>query len=249
MAASTQSEQEVQAYLDTHKIQTIVEDAINACVKANAEDPCLHMAGTLAQKAQPETITKCFARQIFDSRGNPTVEVDVHTTKTAATGLPPYRAAVPSGASTGIYEALELRDKKKDEYMGKGVSLAVSNVRPMELPGDSARQNPPRRARAARSACSPTGAVGTRIGTARVGRVPSSERRIALARLARRSARTRRSASSQEESRPRLEACTERRRRGAVARPTGAGRPCSRSGEHHHRSGSGGDEPGGPEGD
>ena len=92
------SEQEVQAYLDQHKIQTTVEDAINACVKANAADPCLFMSQHLAAKAAPESITKVHARQIFDSRGNPTVEVDVTTTKSK------YTAAVPSGASTGIYE-------------------------------------------------------------------------------------------------------------------------------------------------
>jgi len=119
---AAQSEQEVQAYLDQHKIQTIVEDAINACVKAVADDPCLHMSQTLAAKAAPEKITGCKARQIFDSRGNPTVEVDVTTTKGS------YRAAVPSGASTGIYEALELRDKAKEDYMGKGVSKAVANI-------------------------------------------------------------------------------------------------------------------------
>lgn len=62
------------------------------------------------------------ARQIFDSRGNPTVEVDVVTEK----GL--FRAAVPSGASTGIYEAVELRDGVKTEYLGKGVLKAVENV-------------------------------------------------------------------------------------------------------------------------
>lgn len=62
------------------------------------------------------------ARQIFDSRGNPTVEVDVTTEK----GL--FRAAVPSGASTGIYEALEMRDKDPKAYMGKGVGNAVNNV-------------------------------------------------------------------------------------------------------------------------
>jgi len=62
------------------------------------------------------------ARQIFDSRGNPTVEVDLTTDK----GL--FRAAVPSGASTGIHEALELRDGDKSKYMGKGVSKAVDNV-------------------------------------------------------------------------------------------------------------------------
>jgi len=117
-----QSEQEVQAYLDQHKIQSIVEEAINACVKAGAEDPCLHMSKLLKSKAMPETITGAKARQIFDSRGNPTVEVDLFTTKGS------YRAAVPSGASTGVYEALELRDGNKADYMGKGVSKAVSNI-------------------------------------------------------------------------------------------------------------------------
>ncbi|KAK9759129.1 Enolase, N-terminal domain [Popillia japonica] len=61
------------------------------------------------------------ARQIFDSRGNPTVEVDIQTDY----GL--FRAAVPSGASTGIHEALELRDKTND-YDGKSVFKAVDNV-------------------------------------------------------------------------------------------------------------------------
>ncbi|CAG8452387.1 849_t:CDS:2 [Ambispora leptoticha] len=62
------------------------------------------------------------ARRIFDSRGNPTVEVDLTTNH----GL--FRAAVPSGASTGVHEALELRDNNKAEYVGKDVSKAVSNV-------------------------------------------------------------------------------------------------------------------------
>ncbi|KAL7749104.1 phosphopyruvate hydratase [Sorochytrium milnesiophthora] len=62
------------------------------------------------------------ARQIFDSRGNPTVEVDLTTER----GL--FRAAVPSGASTGIHEALELRDGDKSKYLGKAVSQAVRNV-------------------------------------------------------------------------------------------------------------------------
>src|SRR6478735_2901333 len=63
------------------------------------------------------------ARQIFDSRGNPTVEVDV-ITENGFMG----RAAVPSGASTGKHEAVELRDGDKSKYMGKGVSQAVKNV-------------------------------------------------------------------------------------------------------------------------
>ncbi|CAL8148185.1 unnamed protein product [Orchesella dallaii] len=68
------------------------------------------------------------ARQIFDSRGNPTVEVDLTTDK----GL--YRSAVPSGASTGIYEALELRDNDKANYHGKGVSKAVNNINTLIAP-------------------------------------------------------------------------------------------------------------------
>jgi len=68
-------------------------------------------------------ITDIKARQIFDSRGNPTVEVDV-VTETGILG----RAAVPSGASTGAHEAVELRDDDKSMYMGKGVLQAVKNV-------------------------------------------------------------------------------------------------------------------------
>ncbi|MFT5018109.1 MAG: enolase, partial [Limisphaerales bacterium] len=63
------------------------------------------------------------ARQILDSRGNPTVEVEVLTSDGAI-----GRAAVPSGASTGKYEAVELRDGDKDVYLGKGVLKAVANV-------------------------------------------------------------------------------------------------------------------------
>lgn len=68
-------------------------------------------------------ITKIHAREILDSRGNPTLEAEV-TLESGAFG----RAAVPSGASTGVREALELRDGDKSRYMGKGVSKAVNNV-------------------------------------------------------------------------------------------------------------------------
>jgi enolase len=73
------------------------------------------------------SITKLVARQIFDSRGNPTVEVDLHTAK----GM--FRSAVPSGASTGIHEALEMRDKEAT-YHGKGVLKAVDNVNKIIAP-------------------------------------------------------------------------------------------------------------------
>jgi enolase len=68
-------------------------------------------------------IAKIVGRQILDSRGNPTVEVDVITTSGAF-----GRAAVPSGASTGVHEAVELRDGDKGTYLGKGVLKAVANV-------------------------------------------------------------------------------------------------------------------------
>src|SRR5881394_1758752 len=68
-------------------------------------------------------IAAVHARQILDSRGNPTVEVDVQL-ECGAFG----RAAVPSGASTGEHEAWELRDGDKTRYLGKGVSKAVANV-------------------------------------------------------------------------------------------------------------------------
>jgi len=68
------------------------------------------------------------AREILDSRGNPTIEVDLATDK----GL--FRAAVPSGASTGVYEALELRDKDAGRYLGKGVLTAVKNVNELIAP-------------------------------------------------------------------------------------------------------------------
>ena len=69
------------------------------------------------------TITAIHAREILDSRGNPTLEADVHLAGGAV-----GRAAVPSGASTGEHEAVELRDNVKGRYLGKGVTKAVGNV-------------------------------------------------------------------------------------------------------------------------
>ena len=74
-------------------------------------------------------ISEVFAREILDSRGNPTVEVEVYLE-----GGVVGRAAVPSGASTGAYEAVELRDGDLDRYMGKGVLKAVENVNEIIAP-------------------------------------------------------------------------------------------------------------------
>ena len=75
------------------------------------------------------TITDVYAREIMDSRGNPTVEVDV-VLEDGTLG----RASVPSGASTGAYEAVELRDGDKHRYLGKGVLTAVENVNEVIAP-------------------------------------------------------------------------------------------------------------------
>src|SRR5690242_191984 len=69
------------------------------------------------------TIEAIVAREILDSRGNPTVEVEIGLDDGTIA-----RAAVPSGASTGAFEALELRDGDKGRYLGKGVEKAVENV-------------------------------------------------------------------------------------------------------------------------
>ena len=75
------------------------------------------------------TIISVFAREILDSRGNPTVEVDVWLDDGSF-----GRAAVPSGASTGAFEAVELRDGDPNRYLGKGVRTAVENVNEIIAP-------------------------------------------------------------------------------------------------------------------
>jgi enolase len=86
-------------------------------------------AGSLFNRSNMTEIVSISAREILDSRGNPTVEADV-TLSGGAFG----RAAVPSGASTGEHEAVELRDGDKSHYMGKGVMNAVENVESILAP-------------------------------------------------------------------------------------------------------------------
>lgn len=120
-AFSNEANMSVQEYVDKNQLQKKIEDVINHCVKNKPEEPMHFMAQQLLNQA-PNEIIKVVGRQIIDSRGNPTVECDVHTYR----GM--YRAAVPSGASTGVHEAVELRDGDKSKYMGKGVSKAVEAV-------------------------------------------------------------------------------------------------------------------------
>ena len=83
----------------------------------------LKAAGVELDEAKLLKVAVITAREILDSRGNPTVEVDLTTE-----GGIMVRAAVPSGASTGIHEACELRDGDKSRYLGKGVTKAVASV-------------------------------------------------------------------------------------------------------------------------
>ncbi|XP_072974814.1 cytosolic enolase 3 [Typha angustifolia] len=111
----------LQEYLDKHMLSRKIEDAVNAAVRAKTSEPVLFISNHM-KKAVPATITKIKARQILDSRGIPTVEVDLYTNK----GM--HRASVPSGASAGMYEAVELRDGDKGKYLGKGVSKAINVI-------------------------------------------------------------------------------------------------------------------------
>ncbi|KAL6506355.1 Beta-enolase [Orobanche gracilis] len=111
----------VQEYLDKHMLSRKIEDAVNAAVRAKTSDPVLFISSHL-KKSVPAIITNVKARQILDSRGIPTVEVDLHTNK----GV--FRASAPSGSSSGMYEAVELRDGDKGTYLGNGVSRAVKNI-------------------------------------------------------------------------------------------------------------------------
>src|SRR5260370_19188646 len=86
-------------------------------------------------------ITRIAGREILDSRGNPTVEADVHLADGSL-----GRAAVPSGASTGEHEAVELRVGDKSRYLGKGASIAAKNIgehiAPTLIGMDAERQSP-----------------------------------------------------------------------------------------------------------
>ncbi|KAG2445663.1 hypothetical protein HXX76_000272 [Chlamydomonas incerta] len=117
----------VQEYIEKHGLEKKVEEVLNLCVKEKPEEPLSFMAKALGQLTPPE-IVKVVGRQIIDSRGNPTVEADVYTRK----GM--FRAAVPSGASTGVHEAVELRDGDKSKYLGKGVTKAVENINTIIAP-------------------------------------------------------------------------------------------------------------------
>jgi Enolase, N-terminal domain/Enolase, C-terminal TIM barrel domain len=101
-------------------LTTDITSAFSTHIMGAAKSKALRMAPADTTSI---TIQSVKAREILDSRGNPTVEVDVTTSDQGM-----YRASVPSGASTGAYEAVELRDNDPKRYLGKGVLQAVKNV-------------------------------------------------------------------------------------------------------------------------
>ena len=111
------------------------EAIIKACIEeaAKCEDQIGALSRLLKAKAPAATIEKVVGREVLDSRGNPTVEVDVYAKYLGETKLI-ARSSAPSGASTGVGEALELRDGDKARYGGKGTLKASANVEAMLSP-------------------------------------------------------------------------------------------------------------------
>jgi len=121
---SSDSKLSVNDYLNKYQLQKLIEDAINHCYQTQATNPTAYMASYFSTRTNTQAIQKLVGREILDSRGNPTVEVDVYTSEDKVAG----RASAPSGASTGSNEALELRDGDKSRYLGKGVTKSVNNI-------------------------------------------------------------------------------------------------------------------------
>jgi len=113
----------VAEYLNKHQLAKLVEDAVNECYKQQSSDPMLFFSEYFTNKKSTKTISKLVGREVLDSRGNPTIEVDVY-----CGGKRIGRASCPSGASKGSNEARELRDNNPSRYLGLGVQIAVNNV-------------------------------------------------------------------------------------------------------------------------
>ncbi|RMC07591.1 hypothetical protein DUI87_17067 [Hirundo rustica rustica] len=108
--------------LDKESVEEEEREEAEKMRQTRKEKHFLNLSSTPALGRLTMAVERIHAREILDSRGNPTVEVDLYTHK----GM--FRAAVPSGASTGIYEALELRDNDKSRFLGKGVLQAVDHI-------------------------------------------------------------------------------------------------------------------------
>ncbi|EAY06521.1 enolase family protein [Trichomonas vaginalis G3] len=117
----------VQEYLQKTKANEYIEEAMNELLKTKPEDTFGVLSTLLRKHALPPTVDHLVGREVLDSRGNPTVEVDVYANYLGHIQFAANSSA-PSGASTGSGEAYELRDKDPKRYGGKGTLTAAGNV-------------------------------------------------------------------------------------------------------------------------
>ncbi|EAY05605.1 enolase family protein [Trichomonas vaginalis G3] len=118
---------ESKTYIETSKVREVLQEGLNLALEKKPEDLAGFLSKLLESRALPPTIHHLVGREVLDSRGNPTVEVDVYANfcgRVVFAG----RSSAPSGASTGSNEAVELRDKDPKRYNGKGTLKAAKNV-------------------------------------------------------------------------------------------------------------------------
>ena len=121
------AKEEAAAYLESSEVSKIIEEAVNELLKTKPDDCYGELSQIFKAKAKQPVIDHLIGREVLDSRGNPTVEVDVYA-KYLGTVVLAGRSSAPSGASTGSGEAMELRDKDPARYNGKGTLTASGNV-------------------------------------------------------------------------------------------------------------------------
>lgn len=117
----------VQEYLEKHQILQALDQSVNELFETRPIDVCGVLSQIFMRRAQPPIIDHLFGREVLDSRGNPTVEVDVFV-KYLDEVIFAGRSSAPSGASTGSNEAHEIRDTSLERYEGLGTQQAVTNV-------------------------------------------------------------------------------------------------------------------------
>ena len=127
MSQEKTAAQKTQEYLEKYKIREVIQEAVNELLETKPEDVPGVLSSLMKRRALPPVIDHLVGRQVLDSRGNPTVEVDVYANYLGEV-IFAGRSSAPSGASTGSNEARELRDSQSNLYLGKGTLTAASNV-------------------------------------------------------------------------------------------------------------------------
>ena len=116
-----------QGYMTDRKIPEMIQETLASLLESRPDDPFGYLFQLFKAKAAPPIIDHLVGREVLDSRGNPTVEVDVYASYLGEVSFV-ARSSAPSGASTGSNEARELRDTEEERYGGKGTQTAAKNV-------------------------------------------------------------------------------------------------------------------------